>query len=323
MSLTAPFGPEPAGQSLGEAWAIVLAGGEGTRLRPLTRQICRDDRPKQYVPLLGRRSLLRETLDRVELAFSPARTVVVTVRNQNHFVVRELTGSHAPHVLAQPEDRGTAAGVLFAAQWLSWRDPEATVAVFPSDHFVLEERVFMKHVLEVAAFVERHPEWLVLLGAQPGEPEVEYGWIEPGDPLGWSTAGLISRVRRFWEKPSAEQARACFVGGCLWDTLVCVARVGTFLEAGRHLLPHLCDRLGRIAPFAGTDDERWAVQQAYSLMPRANFSRSILEPCPAFLAVSKLPPVTWSDLGTPRRVLDVLRKARIAPPWTAALELSA
>jgi len=323
MSLTAPFGPEPAGQSLREAWAIVLAGGEGARLRPLTRQICGDDRPKQYVPLLGRRSLLRQTLDRIELAFPPARTVVVTVRSQNHLVVRELAGSHAPHVLAQPEDRDTAAGVLFAAHWLSWRYPEATVVVFPSDHFVLEEHVFMKHVREVATFVTRHPEWLVLLGSQPGEPEVEYGWIEPGDPLGWSTAGLISRVRRFWEKPSAEQARACFVGGCLWDTLVCVARVGTFLEAGRHLLPRLYERLGGIAPFAGTDDERWAVQQAYTLMPRANFSRSIVEPCPAFLAVSKLPAVTWSDLGTPRRVLDVLRKVKIAPPWTAALELSA
>ncbi len=82
----------------------------------------------------------------------------------------ELTGSRAPQVLVQPVNRGTAARVLFPSHCVQWQDPEATVAVFPSDHFILEERVFMDHVAKVATWV-RHREWVVLLGAQPTEPD--------------------------------------------------------------------------------------------------------------------------------------------------------
>ncbi|MDP3890192.1 sugar phosphate nucleotidyltransferase [Nocardioides sp.] len=135
--------PAPCGGGL---WAIVLAGGEGLRLRPLTRRICGDERPKQYVTLAGHESLLEQTLDRVALAIPPERTVVVTHQRHAGYVTSALAGRAAPWILAQPESRGTAAGVLLPAHWISWRDPEATVAVFPSDHFIPEGRAFMRHV---------------------------------------------------------------------------------------------------------------------------------------------------------------------------------
>jgi len=307
----------------GRLWAVVLAGGEGVRLRPLIRRVCGDERPKQYAPLIGSQSLLRRTLDRVALVVPPERTLVVTVRGHAKYIAEELHGPSAPHVLVQPENRGTAAGILFPAHWIQWRDPAATVAVFPSDHFVLEEEVFTGHVREIANAIRTRPEWIVLLGARPTEADTEYGWIEPGEPLGTSGGVPLYGVRRFWEKPSAETACACLAAGCLWNTLVFVAKIGRLVEAGGQCVPQLHARLAGIAPFAGTEDETWAIQQAYALARSANFSRAILESGLPRLAVSKLPRVTWSDWGTPERVLRTLRRLGPLPDWMAKLNLSA
>jgi mannose-1-phosphate guanylyltransferase len=306
------------GDAARHLWAIVLAGGEGVRLRALTRLIYGVERPKQYAALLGSRSLLRQTLDRVALLVPPDRTVVVTVRGHARYMQGELTGPRAPRVLIQPEDRGTAAGVLLPAHWIHWRDPEATLIVFPSDHFIQEEAPFMAHVARVAAFVAGRSSWMVLLGARPTEPQTEYGWVEPGEPIEWTAGGPLFRVRRFWEKPSPEAARARLAGGCLWNTFVFTAKAATLIETGRECLPSLHDRLQQIEPFAGTEDEAWAIRQAYSLAPGANFSRSVLEPCPPGLAVSPLPAITWSDCGTAERVVQSLRRAGICPPWLRA-----
>ncbi len=207
----------PASPSRGDGrlWGIILAGGEGVRLRPLVRLVCGDDRPKQYVPLLGSRSLLQETLDRVALRIPAERTVIVTMQSHAPYMSELVSHREAAHVLAQPRDRGTAAAILLPAHWIAWRDPEATVAVFPSDHFVLGESTFMEHVAGIAEWIDRHPARICLLGAQPGGPETEYGWIEPGEVLDGEKTGLIRQVRRFWEKPSEAMARACLnLGHC-------------------------------------------------------------------------------------------------------------
>jgi mannose-1-phosphate guanylyltransferase len=207
-----PTVPAPAEEPL---WAIVLAGGEGTRLRPLVRHLFGDDRPKQYATLIGSRSLLRQTLDRVARLVPPRRTVVVTNRAHGRYLEAEFGSKPAMHVLAQPADRGTAAGILFPAHWIHWRDPAATVAIFASDHFVLEERAFMDHVGEVAAVVERDPRWIVLVGAQPTEPETEYGWIEPGERLDSSGLGSLRRSAGSGRSPrSRSPARAWEDGAC-------------------------------------------------------------------------------------------------------------
>jgi mannose-1-phosphate guanylyltransferase len=301
-------------------WAIVLAGGEGVRLRPLVRQMLGEERPKQFVKLLGPRSLLRQTLDRVALGISPDRTVVVTVRRHTDYVAEEFTGvARPPYLLAQPEDRGTAAAILYAAQWIAWRDPAATIAVFPSDHFILGEATFMAHVQEVAGALDHHPDRVVLLGGQPTSPECEYGWIEPGPPLD-GHRGVVSAVRRFWEKPPEAVAQTCLSTGCLWNTAITVARARALGEIGARALPEMSGRLAGLERFLDSDREVTAVEEAYALIPRASFSRAVLEPHPEHLGVSPLPRVTWCDLGSPRRVLHVLARMRVRPAWVDLID---
>jgi mannose-1-phosphate guanylyltransferase len=302
-------------------WGVVLAGGQGVRLRPLTRRVCGDDRPKQFATLVGSRSLLRATLDRVGLAIPAERTVVVAHASHVGYLADERVRGPLPRLISQPSDRGTAAAVLLAAHWLSWRDPEATLALFPSDHFIGNEPEFMDHVLGMAAFVREDREWAVLAAALPTETETEYGWIEPGARIGEIDGHRVCRVLKFVEKPPLDDARVMVAGGWLWNTLVLVARVTVLIEAGWRTLPALSDRLARIKPFADSADEAWALQQAYLLAPKASFSRAVLEASPSFLAVSPLPAtVSWSDWGTPDRVLRSLRGATVVPSWMADVE---
>lgn len=293
-------------------WSIVLAGGEGTRLRPLVQQIHSDGRPKQYAVVVGSRSLLRRTLDRVALGIPPARTVVVATRAHERFFAGEFSGFRIARVFVQPLDRGTAAGILLPAHWVGWRDPEATVAVFPSDHFIAEDAAFMRQIREVAGVAERHPRRIFLIGARPDSPETGYGWIEPGRELGGPDLHLVNR---FWEKPTPATAKACMERGCLWNTFVLVAKVSALVEAGRRALPELHDHLVRARPFWGTDAEERAIERAYTSVPAANFSESILAAFPSMLAVATLPTLTWSDWGTPARVLDTLRHEGLTPNW--------
>jgi mannose-1-phosphate guanylyltransferase len=307
--MTRPDDPTP------RLWAVVLAGGQGTRLAPLVSRVHADGRPKQYAVLVGSRSLLRQTLDRVALAVPPERTVVVATRSHAAFLANEFARGDAPKLLVQPVDRGTAAGILLPVHWIAWRDPKAVVAVFPSDHFIGDDEAFMRHVGELALQIARHPSHMALLGARPDSPESGYGWIEPGGEI---EPGL-RLVRRFWEKPDAETARACLDCGCLWNTFVLVARAAAILDAGRRALPGLHAALAEIRSSSGTSGEGRAIDRAYAAAPAANFSERILQAFPALLAVSTLPALSWSDWGTPDRVLQTLRHEGIVPNWVEPL----
>ncbi len=124
---------EPDGASGTAPWAIVLAGGAGVRLRPLVRQLCGDERPKQFAKIVGSKSLLRQTLDRVNLKIPPVRTVISACRPHAEYLAKEFAETPAQRILVQPQDRGTAAGILFPAHWIYSQDPEAVVSIFPAD----------------------------------------------------------------------------------------------------------------------------------------------------------------------------------------------
>ena len=311
-----------AGLESGTLWSIILAGGEGMRLRPLVERIHADGRPKQFAVLVGSKSLLRHTLDRSARLVPPERTVVVTTRSHESFFAGELWGEVPPRVLVQPSDRGTAAGVLLPAHRIARIDPDAYAIVLPSDHYVGDDAVFMTHVERLAAAAYRHPMRILLAGARPDGPDTGYGWIQPGVALEKAPAGGLNRIDRFLEKPTEEAARACMARGGLWNTFVMAARVRTLIEAGRRALPRLHERLARIGDRDGPS-EQLGIDNAYRLAPAENFSHSVLAALPGWLAVSPLPEMVWSDWGTPDRVLETLRREGIAPEWMRRLATTA
>jgi len=322
ISPSARNGRDVTSPVAGRLWSIILAGGEGSRLRPLVQLIHPDGRPKQFAVLVGSRSLLGHTLDRSAMLVPPERTVVVATRSHAAFFTGDSWGDHPPRVLVQPSDRGTAAGVLLPAHRIAKVDPGAVVLVFPSDHYVGDDTVFMEHAERMAFAAAKHEARIVLAGARPDGPETGYGWIEPGAAVDYPPDAGLRRIRRFVEKPAREEARALMERGGLWNTFVMAAPVRALVDAGRRTLPDLHERLARIGAREG-DAETRGIESAYRLAPVANFSHSVLAAIPERLAVSALPAVGWSDWGTPDRVVETLRRAHIEPEWLSRLATTA
>jgi hypothetical protein len=172
---------EFANETHRDAWAVILAGGDGTRLQKLTCKIAGDSRPKQFCRIFGNKSLLGHTRERLRPVFRETRTMLVLTKAHETFYNDELSDAPAANMVVQPANRGT--GVAIAAAVLRiilQHDPDAVVAFFPSDHYFADDAGFQATVRSALALAEQQPESLILVGAAPRWPEVEYGWIEPG-----------------------------------------------------------------------------------------------------------------------------------------------
>src|SRR2546426_4791756 len=229
-------------------WALILAGGDGRRLRPLTRQIAGDDRPKQFCPVLGGETLLEQTRRRVAALAPSERVLVVVVRAHERFYAPLLADVPSRCVVIQPENRGTAPAILYGLLRLTAMTPVAPVALFPSDHYVSDDAAFIAHVEGATEAVRARPDLVVLLGITPDTAEVEYGWIELGDPITGLGLWTLYRVLDFWEKPAPVLGEALRARGCLWNSFVIVAYPSTLIALCRRALPSLVDEFLRIRP---------------------------------------------------------------------------
>ena len=217
-------------------WTLILAGGDGTRLRPLTRQIAGDARPKQFCPLLDGETLLDRTRRRADLLSRPDHQVVVVTRSHEPYY-RPLVADLAPgRLVVQSRNRGTAPGLLYPLLRIAELAGDVPVAVFPSDHFVDDDAAFVGAVRSAVEGVHARPDLVVLLGVEASEPETEYGWIEPAARALPLDGEPVFPIRRFWEKPSAELAADLLTRGCLWNSFVMVGRISRLPRSVRHRL---------------------------------------------------------------------------------------
>ncbi len=294
---------------------IILAAGDGKRLEPLVRQLRGDSLPKQYVTFIGRRSMFEHTFARAEKLIPRER--IFTVVAEHHLdmpaVSRQLAACAEGTVIAQPENKETLAGILLPLMRVYKDYPEASVAVFPSDHFIFEEDLFMSHVAIAFHAVECNPSLLVLMGVEPTEAEAEYGYIVPNAADGEKTAAsTLQRVRRFVEKPDPQTARELIGAGALWNTMVMVFKAKNLLAIIEKVNPELIASFQEVLAVLGTPNEAKRIREIYRRIRPENFSRGILEQLPkqypSCLSVLSVRGVLWSDWGLPRSIESVLRK---------------
>jgi mannose-1-phosphate guanylyltransferase len=293
----------------GERWGLLLAGGDGTRLRSLTRMLTGDDRPKQFCRVMGGETLLEQTLRRALLAVPRGQVMAVVTEQHERFYKTLLPAIGIPHVVSQPQNRGTAPGILYPLLRLAELAPDATVAIFPSDHHFSDDRLFARHVDSAFRAAEADPTPRVfLLGIIPDTHEAEYGWIEPGPRLDTAGGRGPYGVRQFWEKPDAAFAATLRERGCVWNSFVMIGRLRAFLRLIKECLPLLFEAFAALGPLTGGPAESEAVASLYRRIIPIDFSRDVLTAHPEALGVIPLWGVTWSDLGSPERVSRVRRQ---------------
>jgi mannose-1-phosphate guanylyltransferase len=285
-------------------WALVLAGGFGRRLESITRALYGKPVPKQFCRLGGSRSLLQDTVGRLGPRVPLERTVVVADASLAH-LARQQVGTRGASVIGQPSDRGTAPGVLLPLMHILLEDPEATVVVTPSDHAIADEVCFQEGVGLVAGVVEREEDQIVLFGVEADTPRTDYGWIVPGESLGYGHNGTLRRVKRFTEKPRLERARALLASGALWNTFVMVGKGKTFLDLYRRRLPEIARFFDTFARMDADRRGAWLATN-YHEVPRASFSRDLLQTAPNLSVYTWPASLAWTDVGTPDRLFEWL-----------------
>ena len=235
-ALRPPRGSQPAG---GGTWAVVLAAGEGSRLRALTTTSSGIAVPKQFCSLRGGASLLEEALQRAAAVAPIERVSTVVAEQHADWWRRSLAGLPPANVFVQPQNRGTALGILLALLHIFERDPHARVVILPADHHVGEEPVLARALGQAVAAVRARPADILLLGVTPEEPDTDLGYIVPAGNVSDGSAP----VAWFVEKPTVRDAQALIARGALWNAFIIAARATALLELFDRYDPGLLRRM--------------------------------------------------------------------------------
>ncbi|HJK50083.1 MAG TPA: mannose-1-phosphate guanylyltransferase, partial [Methanocorpusculum sp.] len=254
-------------------YSVILAGGSGTRLFPLSRS----DYPKQFIPLLDKESLFQKAVRRASLYSRPEEMYVVT--NEVHkFLVRDqLATLDTPcHVLTEPDGKNTLPAVLYAVIRIAGKDPDATVLVFPSDQLIEVDDKYRDAVKHATSLAKTD---LVVFGVVPTCPHTGYGYIKPG---------AVNRdgyqVDAFVEKPDKQTAEKYLAEGYFWNAGMFCFKVRTFLEECRKLAPEVYTAFQK------------PINEAYNLTPKISVDYGIMEKTKRASIVPLLS--VWNDLGT-------------------------
>jgi len=289
-------------------WAIVLAGGDGTRLQGLTSKIDGDPRPKQFSRIFGDRSLLGHTRERLKPIFGDNRLRFVVTKDHENFYKEELADIDPSRVLEQPANRGTGVAIAAALLQLLECEVDVTVGIFPSDHYYADNAAFAATIQSAIDVSSEHDNSIVLIGAKPEWPEVEFGWIEPGVAIANGIGVHLFGVTGFREKPPIDTAQTLMSKGGLWNTFITIGRAGAFLKL---LTATVMPLMSRFAEAIGRGD----LSDAYDEIETIDFSKHVLSADPSALLVLADGASGWADLGNPARVIETLGRNEIEPDW--------
>jgi len=290
------------------AWAIVLAAGDGSRLRKLTTTPAGIAIPKQFCSLTGDRTLLENTLHRAGSIAPRQRVCAVVAAHHRQWWQKPLWSAPEANVIIQPSNLGTANGILLPLCYVLERDPGARVVILPSDHFVRDEDVLARSLRSTTAQLAFRRDEVLLLGIEPEAVDPDLGYIVPGA----SDRRGAFEVAQFVEKPTPTLARALLERGAVWNSFILAARAEALMRLYERRYPEIVlEMRTAVQRELRTSSNGCAIGELYQRLPEIDFSRHVLEGQEAVLRVVPVPQCGWSDLGTLQRVASCLARMQL------------
>lgn len=294
-------------------FAIIMAGGDGTRLQSFVRSLRHKPLPKQYVNFIGRRSMLEHTIDRAQKIIPLSRTFAVVSRDHLEFPEARAQLAKLPqeNVVVQPLNRGTWPGLLLPLAKICSLCDDPEIVTFPADHFIEDEEVFLAHVAFALLKINEQPGRMVLLGVTPDSPDPGLGYILPRKARAPAISGFRT-IKEFVEKPHLFKAQSLIAKGALWNTLVLVSKAATLLHHTRALAPELYRAFVGMKHAAESDGDSNALVRIYQSLGEMNLSHGLLAGLPRrhpwTLLTLPVNGIFWSDWGSRHRILTALVK---------------
>lgn len=279
---------------------VILAGGGGTRLWPVSRA----HHPKQFQPFFGKQTLLEKTYKRVKKGFRSSEIFISTNTSLKSIIARSLPKVPAENFIIEPIKRDTAPAIGLAAAWLAVKDPEAIFVTANVDHFIQKESGYHRALKCAAAVVKKHPDAVALLGVNPSYPETGYGYIKMGAPAFRLQGQEVFHVEKFVEKPDLETAKEYLKRWeYLWNPAMFVWRASTLLQLFKRYLPKHYAILMRIQKSIGTPQQARTIAREFPKMKPISIDYGIIEKIKKMYVL----PVDlgWADIGHWRTVRDV------------------
>lgn len=281
--------------------AVVMAGGSGTRFWPKSRRA----RPKQLLKLLGERTMIQETLDRVAPLVRPEHVHVITGADLAAAVREQLPEVKAENVVGEPCARDTAACVGLAALRVVNQDPDGTMLMLPADHRIEPAEAFRESIRAACEVVEEDPSTFVVFGVVPTRAETGYGYIERAEEIGKPRGIGLYRVARFQEKPNRETAERFLASGNFsWNAGIFVWKASAVLEALRKYQPTIAEKLDEIGRDFGTSREEETLARRFPEIPKMPIDRAVMETYPNVKVIEVN--YDWNDVGDWRSLGELL-----------------